>query len=236
MPPASRRGTQQPLLLTLRCRLDLWGAGLVGPISDSLEDLVGLTRVRAPPCCGTAPAQWRGRYCPLCLLRRGVPAVACRGAAPAGACAALPAPMPRCLPSPCVQLELGMNQLLGRVPDLQLPFLAELSLHSNNLSGPLPSLAKLPSLQTASLYNNQFSGAHSSALCERAAGLAWCSCRAGGHMRTAASRQAHPRLQAAACYPALAQRPRQQLASPPRRARPPSQARCRRPGRRWPTT
>lgn len=56
------------------------------------------------------------------------------------------------------QIELAQNQLSGRVPDLQLPFLRELSLHSNNLSGPLPSLSKLPSLQTASLYNNQLTG------------------------------------------------------------------------------
>lgn len=56
------------------------------------------------------------------------------------------------------QIELAQNQLSGRAPDLQLPFLRELSLHSNNLSGPLPSLSKLPSLQTASLYNNQLTG------------------------------------------------------------------------------
>lgn len=63
-----------------------------------------------------------------------------------------------------MQIELAQNQLAGRVPDLQLPFLQELSLHTNNLSGPLPSLSKLPSLQTANLYNNQLTGEQAGSL------------------------------------------------------------------------
>lgn len=48
------------LTFTQCYRLDLWGLGLQGPISERLGDLVGLTRVRAAAaavylCCGMLP-------------------------------------------------------------------------------------------------------------------------------------------------------------------------------------
>lgn len=141
--PLLHTGTTRPKLpCTPRCRLDLWGLGLQGPISERLGDLLGLTRV-----CGMA-------VCEGCFI-------AASGTAPS-------LPTPRSRPHLpfwlWAQIELAQNQLAGRVPDLQLPFLQELSLHTNNLAGPLPSLSKLPSLQTANLYNNQLTGERAPAL------------------------------------------------------------------------
>jgi len=55
-------------------------------------------------------------------------------------------------------LDLSQNNLSGSLPNLDLSAIKVLKLHSNILSGNLPLLDKMPSLDTLALHNNQFDG------------------------------------------------------------------------------
>jgi len=60
--------------------------------------------------------------------------------------------------SDVTSIQLSNNNLVGTLPNLNLPYLQDLSLGSNQLSGTIPNFSNLPNLQWLYLRSNQLSG------------------------------------------------------------------------------